>query len=149
IDLRRRTARRSGTKNPKGGVPAGVLSLHEDLGKAAAQEGWKERDARKKRVGAEDPDNWYGVGFAICQKDFGTGAAAPVPKSFWQMAKPTPYQLSGSSAPTRFLRASRSFQPSWAAALPRSSCRLRTPAGTPPLGFFVPERRAVRRRRSM
>ena len=37
------------------------------------------------------------------------GASAPVPKSFWQMAKPTPYQLSGSSASKRFLRASRSF----------------------------------------
>lgn len=78
IDLRRRNALRSGMKNTQGAVPAGALRLHEILDKAAAHEVWKDRDARKKRFDAEDPDNWYGVGFAICQKDFGTGAEAPM-----------------------------------------------------------------------
>lgn len=78
IELRRRNALRSGMKNTQGAVPAGALRLHELLDKAAAHAVWKNRAARKQRFDAEDPDNHYGVGFAICQKDFGTGAEAPM-----------------------------------------------------------------------
>ncbi|MNE04566.1 Nicotinate dehydrogenase medium molybdopterin subunit [compost metagenome] len=78
IELRRVNALKSGMKNTQGAVPAGALRLHEILDKASAHDGWKHRDAHKKTMDAKDPDNWYGVGFAICQKDFGTGAEAPM-----------------------------------------------------------------------
>lgn len=78
IELRRVNALKSGMKNTQGAVPAGALRLHEILDKAAAHDWWKNRDARKKEMDAKDPDNWYGVGFAICQKDFGTGSEAPM-----------------------------------------------------------------------
>ena len=78
IDLRRKNALRSGMKNTQGAIPAGALRLHEILDKASAHEVWKNRDAIKKQREAADPDNWYGVGFAICQKDFGTGSEAPM-----------------------------------------------------------------------
>ncbi|MNI29301.1 hypothetical protein D3C73_831160 [compost metagenome] len=77
------------------------------------------------------------------------GASEPVPKSFWQMAKPTPYQLSGSAASRCFLIASRFFQVSWTAALSRISCRRKAPAGIAPWVFFMPERSAFLRRSSM
>ncbi|MFZ5959769.1 xanthine dehydrogenase family protein molybdopterin-binding subunit [Pseudomonas knackmussii] len=78
IELRRRNAMVSGMKNTQGAVPAGALRLHEILDKASAHDVWKNRAERKKKFDAQDPDNWYGVGFAICQKDFGTGAEAPM-----------------------------------------------------------------------
>ena len=78
IELRRRNALVSGMKNTQGAVPAGALRLHEILDKAAAHEVWKNRAERKQQFDAQDPDNWYGVGFAICQKDFGTGSEAPM-----------------------------------------------------------------------
>ncbi|MGV8267802.1 hypothetical protein ACV334_34175, partial [Pseudomonas aeruginosa] len=71
--LPRRNAPRSGMKKTAGTVPYVALRLHEILDKAAAHAVSKDRDARKKRFDAEGPDNLYGVGFAICQKDFGTG----------------------------------------------------------------------------
>ncbi|MBU5235091.1 molybdopterin-dependent oxidoreductase, partial [Vibrio cholerae] len=61
-----------------GAIPAGALRLHEILDKAAVHDAWKNRDAIKQQREAADPDNWYGVGFAICQKDFGTGSEAPM-----------------------------------------------------------------------
>jgi len=78
IDLRRANALKSGMKNTQGAVPAGALRLHEILDKAAAHEWWRNRDARKREMDAKDQDHWYGVGFAICQKDFGTGSEAPM-----------------------------------------------------------------------
>ena len=78
IELRRKNALRSGMKNTQGAVPAGALRLHEILDKAAAHETWKKRDLIKMQREAADPDNWYGIGFAICQKDFGTGSEAPM-----------------------------------------------------------------------
>ncbi len=78
IELRRKNALRSGMKNTQGAIPAGALRLHEILDKAAVHEVWKNRDAIKQQREAADPDNWYGVGFAICQKDFGTGSEAPM-----------------------------------------------------------------------
>ncbi|MNO17596.1 Xanthine dehydrogenase molybdenum-binding subunit [compost metagenome] len=78
IDLRKKNVLLSGMKNTQGAVPAGAMRLNEILEKAGASEIWKNRDARKKQFDAQDPDNWYGVGFAICQKDFGTGSEAPM-----------------------------------------------------------------------
>ncbi|MBB2495356.1 xanthine dehydrogenase family protein molybdopterin-binding subunit [Aquipseudomonas ullengensis] len=78
IELRLKNAMQSGMKNTQGAIPAGALRLDEILHKAAEHPVWKERVARKARFDAEDPDNYYGVGFAICQKDFGTGAEAPM-----------------------------------------------------------------------
>ena len=78
IELRRVNALKSGMKNTQGAVPAGALRLHEILDKASEHEAWTQRDAYKKAMEDKDPDNWYGVGFAICQKDFGTGAEAPM-----------------------------------------------------------------------
>ena len=78
IELRRVNALKSGMKNTQGAVPAGALRLHEILDKAAAHDWWKNRDARKKEMDAKDPDHWYGIGFAICQKDFGTGSESPM-----------------------------------------------------------------------
>jgi CO/xanthine dehydrogenase Mo-binding subunit len=37
-----------------------------------------EKPRRAQSMDAKDHDNWYGVGFAICQKDFGTGSEAPM-----------------------------------------------------------------------
>ena len=78
IELRRKNALKSGMKNTQGAVPAGALRLHEILDKAAAHDWWKNRQARKQAEDAKDHDNWYGVGFAITQKDFGTGSEAPM-----------------------------------------------------------------------
>jgi len=78
IELRKKNVFKSGMKNTQGAIPAGALRLGEILDKAAQHELWKDRDARKKRFEAEDPDNHYGIGFAICQKDFGTGSEAPM-----------------------------------------------------------------------
>ncbi|QXH33475.1 xanthine dehydrogenase family protein molybdopterin-binding subunit [Pseudomonas muyukensis] len=78
IELRRRNALKSGMKNTQGAVPAGALRLHEILDKASQHEWWQNRQARKQAEDAKDHDNWYGVGFAITQKDFGTGAEAPL-----------------------------------------------------------------------
>ncbi|MNY26123.1 hypothetical protein D3C86_1599530 [compost metagenome] len=77
------------------------------------------------------------------------GASEPVPKSFWQMAKPTPYQLSGSWASNCFLRASRFFQISLAPAFSRISFRRMAPAGTAPWVFFMPESSTFFLRKSM
>jgi CO/xanthine dehydrogenase Mo-binding subunit len=78
IELRRKNALRSGMKNTQGAIPAGALRLHEILDKAAVNEVWKNRHAIKQQRESADPDHWYGVGFAICQKDFGTGSEAPM-----------------------------------------------------------------------
>lgn len=78
IDLRKKNVLLSGMKNTQGAVPAGALRLNEILEKAAVHEVWKNRNERKQQFDAQDPDNWYGVGFAVCQKDFGTGSEAPV-----------------------------------------------------------------------
>ncbi|WP_068829133.1 xanthine dehydrogenase family protein molybdopterin-binding subunit [Pseudomonas sp. BMS12] len=78
IALRLKNVMQSGMKNTQGAIPAGALRLDEILHKAAEHPLWKERAARKARFDAEDPDHLYGVGFAICQKDFGTGAEAPM-----------------------------------------------------------------------
>ncbi|MDH0646943.1 xanthine dehydrogenase family protein molybdopterin-binding subunit [Pseudomonas sp. GD03858] len=78
IELRRKNALKSGMKNTQGAVPAGALRLHEILDKAAEHDWWKQRHARKQAEDAKDHDNWYGVGFAITQKDFGTGSEAPM-----------------------------------------------------------------------
>ena len=78
IALRQKNVLRSGMKNTQGAVPAGALRLHEILEKAAAFDLWKNRKALKQAEDAKDPDNWYGIGFAICQKDFGTGSEAPM-----------------------------------------------------------------------
>ncbi|WP_028629668.1 xanthine dehydrogenase family protein molybdopterin-binding subunit [Metapseudomonas resinovorans] len=78
IELRRKNVFKSGMKNTQGAIPAGALRLDEILDKAAQHEVWKNRDTRKREEEAKDPDNYYGVGFAICQKDFGTGSEAPM-----------------------------------------------------------------------
>lgn len=78
IALRQKNVLRSGMKNTQGAVPAGALRLHEILEKAAAFDLWKNRKALKQAEDAKDPDNLYGIGFAICQKDFGTGSEAPM-----------------------------------------------------------------------
>lgn len=78
IELRKKNVFQSGMKNTQGAIPAGALRLDEILDKAAQHDIWKNRVARKQRFDAEDPDNLYGVGFAICQKDFGTGSEAPM-----------------------------------------------------------------------
>ncbi|WP_095168495.1 xanthine dehydrogenase family protein molybdopterin-binding subunit [Pseudomonas sp. Irchel 3H3] len=78
IDLRKKNVLLSGMKNTQGAVPAGALRLHEILEKAAGFDLWKNRNALKLAEDAKDPDNWYGIGFAICQKDFGTGSEAPM-----------------------------------------------------------------------
>lgn len=78
IVLRKKNAMVSGTKNTQGAIPAGALRLHEILDKAAVHEVWKNRHALKQQREAQDPDHWHGVGFAICQKDFGTGSEAPM-----------------------------------------------------------------------
>ena len=78
IDLRKKNVFKTGMKNTQGAIPAGALRLDEILDKAAQHEIWRTRAERKKRFDAEDPDNLYGVGFAMCQKDFGTGSEAPL-----------------------------------------------------------------------
>ena len=78
IELRRKNMLKTGMKNTQGAIPAGALRLDELLDKAAAHDVWRERVARKQRMDREDPHSLYGVGFAIVQKDFGTGAEAPM-----------------------------------------------------------------------
>lgn len=62
-----------GMKNIQGVVLVGVLCLYEIFDKVVVYEVWKDCDVCKKCYDVEDLDNWYGVGFVICQKDFGIG----------------------------------------------------------------------------
>ncbi|MCU1718222.1 xanthine dehydrogenase family protein molybdopterin-binding subunit [Pseudomonas sp. 5P_3.1_Bac2] len=78
IELRQKNVLKSGMKNTQGAIPAGALRLQEILDKAAQHPLWLEREQRKQQADSEDVDNLYGIGFAICQKDFGTGAEAPM-----------------------------------------------------------------------
>lgn len=78
IELRKKNVLKTGMKNTQGAIPAGALRLEEILDKAAQHELWKTRVERKQKFDQEDPDHLYGVGFAICQKDFGTGSESPL-----------------------------------------------------------------------
>lgn len=78
IALRKKNMFKTGMKNTQGAIPAGALRLDEILDKAAQHELWKNRAKRKRQLDQDDLDNFYGVGFAICQKDFGTGSEAPL-----------------------------------------------------------------------
>lgn len=78
IALRKKNMFKTGMKNTQGAIPAGALRLDEILDKAAQHELWKNRAMRKRQLDQDDLDNFYGVGFAICQKDFGTGSEAPL-----------------------------------------------------------------------
>ncbi len=78
IELRKKNVFKTGMKNTQGAIPAGALRLEEILDKAAQHELWKTRVERKQKLDQEDPDHLYGVGFAICQKDFGTGSESPL-----------------------------------------------------------------------
>ncbi|GAB2877507.1 xanthine dehydrogenase family protein molybdopterin-binding subunit [Pseudoduganella ginsengisoli] len=74
IEFRLKNALRSGMKNTQGAIPAGAVRVDEVLNKAKAHPLWLERAKKKTEFEAANPGKRYGVGFACCQKDFGTGA---------------------------------------------------------------------------
>lgn len=74
IEFRLKNALRSGMKNTQGAIPAGAVRVDEVLNKAKAHPLWTERARKKAAFEAANPGKRYGVGFACCQKDFGTGA---------------------------------------------------------------------------
>lgn len=76
IALRRANAMQSGMRNSQGAVPAGALRSDELLQRAADHALWRDRARRKGSYEAAHPGKRYGVGFAIVQKDYGTGAEA-------------------------------------------------------------------------
>jgi CO/xanthine dehydrogenase Mo-binding subunit len=76
IEFRLRNVLRSGMKNTQGAIPAGAVRIDEILDRARAHPLWGERAARKRAYETAHPDEAYGVGFGVVQKDFGTGAEA-------------------------------------------------------------------------
>jgi len=78
MTLRRANLLEAGMKNTQGAIPGGAIRVGEMLDKAEQHPLWKDRDARRDRRQADDLDHLYGTGFAITQKDFGTGAEAPM-----------------------------------------------------------------------
>lgn len=76
IELRRKNAMRSGMRNAQGAVPAGALRTDELLRRAGDHPLWRDRTNRKRGYEAAHPGKRYGVGFAIVQKDYGSGAEA-------------------------------------------------------------------------
>ncbi|MBY0240394.1 MAG: molybdopterin-dependent oxidoreductase [Burkholderiaceae bacterium] len=74
IEFRLKNALRSGMKNTQGAIPAGAVRVDEVLNQAKVHPLWTGRARKKAAFEAANPGKRYGVGFACCQKDFGTGA---------------------------------------------------------------------------
>lgn len=76
IALRLKNTMRTGMRNSQGGVPSGHLRIAEVLTRAAAHPLWTQRAQEKITFEQANPGSLYGVGFAIAQKNFGTGGEA-------------------------------------------------------------------------
>jgi CO/xanthine dehydrogenase Mo-binding subunit len=76
IALRRRNALRTGMRNSQGAVPAGALRTDELLQRAGDHALWRDRANAKRAYEAAHPGKRYGVGVAVVQKDYGSGAEA-------------------------------------------------------------------------
>ncbi|SEP34927.1 CO or xanthine dehydrogenase, Mo-binding subunit [Rhodospirillales bacterium URHD0017] len=76
IELRRRNLMLTGMRNSQGAVPAGAIRTDELLQRAGAHPLWRERASRKRAYETAYPGRRYGVGFAIVQKDYGSGGEA-------------------------------------------------------------------------
>lgn len=76
IALRIQNAMRTGTRNSQGGIPSGHLRIVDVLNRAASYPLWTERAKNKLAFEQTHPKALYGVGFAIAQKNFGTGGEA-------------------------------------------------------------------------
>ena len=77
IELRLRNAFETGWRNTQGAVPQVRVRYREMLERAGQHPMWKERAHRKQIFEERDPNYFFGTGFAIATKDYGTGAAAP------------------------------------------------------------------------
>lgn len=76
IALRRKNAMRSGMRNSQGAVPAGALRNDELLQRAGEHTLWRNRANAKRAFEMANSGKRYGVGFAMVQKDYGSGAEA-------------------------------------------------------------------------
>lgn len=76
IELRVQNAMRTGTRNSQGGFPSGHLRIVDVLSRAAVHPLWMQRAQAKLAYEQTNPKALYGVGFAIAQKNFGTGGEA-------------------------------------------------------------------------
>ncbi|MCW8126527.1 xanthine dehydrogenase family protein molybdopterin-binding subunit [Microbulbifer halophilus] len=77
IELRLRNAFETGWRNTQGAVPRVGVRYREMLERARRHPIWRERAERKRIFEEENPDYFFGTGYAIATKDYGTGAAAP------------------------------------------------------------------------
>jgi CO/xanthine dehydrogenase Mo-binding subunit len=78
IELRRKNLMLTGMRNSQGAVPAGALRSDELLRRAAQHPLWRDRASAKRAYETAHPGKRYGVGFAIVQKDYGSGAEAAI-----------------------------------------------------------------------
>lgn len=78
VELRRKNAMRSGMRNSQGAVPAGALRTDEMLQRAGDHALWRGRANAKRVYEAAHPGRRYGVGLAVVQKDYGSGAEAAI-----------------------------------------------------------------------
>ncbi len=76
IALRVQNAMRTGSPNSQGGIPSGHLRIVDVLNRAAKYPLWTAREKDKLAFEQSHPKALYGVGFAIAQKNFGTGGEA-------------------------------------------------------------------------
>ena len=65
-------------KNTQGAIPRGVMREIEILDKASEHSWWKNKISFKQEMEKKDVDHWYGTGFGITHKNFGTGTEAVV-----------------------------------------------------------------------
>ncbi|MBB3060918.1 xanthine dehydrogenase family protein molybdopterin-binding subunit [Microbulbifer rhizosphaerae] len=77
IELRLRNATETGWRNTQGAVPQVKVRYREILERARAHPIWAERAKRKQAYEEKEPGYFFGTGFAIATKDYGTGGAAP------------------------------------------------------------------------
>lgn len=77
IELRLRNAFETGWRNTQGAIPRVGVRYREMLERARAHPIWQERAERKRIFEQQHPDRFFGTGYAIVTKDYGTGGAAP------------------------------------------------------------------------
>ena len=80
IDFRLRNLRKTGMRTTQGAIPDGVQRGEAVLEKANAHPLWSGRAARKASYDATHPGKYYGVGFAVSHRRFGTGFEASFAK---------------------------------------------------------------------
>jgi len=80
IELRLKNALQTGQRNTQGAPPTGTLRYTEMLQLAQKNPIWTEKEKNKQAYEAKNPDYYFGTGFGIVTKDYGTGADTALTK---------------------------------------------------------------------